>query len=189
MSANVEKQICNAASFAANFFEYPRVAIAFGPYSKARFGNELCPTITNGNLITFNKSWIESGDPNSDDIPFFLIHELRHVYQHDQVSKFQNGDATTEAKAVVEKWKYEWEHYIHNLGDPISRGKNIKQEIEMDANGYSMAALYLMHINEANWSPMIRMEEDQYDLSFARAKQYLNSKPELIAWRRSHWKR
>lgn len=186
MGENVETQISNAASFAANFFEYPRVTIAFEPYSKARFGNELCPTITNGNLITFNNAWIESGDPNSDDIPFFLIHELRHVYQHDQVAKFLNGDATTEVKAVVEKWKHEWEHYSRNLGDPVSRGKSIRQEIEMDANGYAMAVLYLMHMNEDNWSPMIRMEEDQYDLSFARAQKYLNSKPEQIAWIRSH---
>lgn len=56
----------------------------------------------------------------------------------------------------------------------------------MDANRYAMAVLYLMHMNEDNWSPMIRMEEDQYDLSFARAQKYLNSKPEQIAWIRSH---
>lgn len=188
MKMYVEEQIKKVSSFAANFFPFSDITIAFEQYSKAKFGNELCPTITNGNHITFNKAWIESGDPNSDDIPFFLIHELRHVFQHDQITKLQSGAVNTETKSVVEKWKYEWEHYIYNLGDPVSRGKNIRQEIEIDANGYAMALLYLMHINEHDWSPRIRMEEDQFDLSIERAQQYLNIKPELIAWIRSNQK-
>ena len=180
-------QINDAASFAANFFEVSNIIVAFELFSKARFGNELCPTITDGKTIVFNIAWIESCDPQSDDIPFFLIHELRHAYQHDQVKRLETGKTVIEAKTIIEQWKHDWDHYIHNLGDPDSRGKNIRQEIEMDANGYAMALLYLMHM-DTEWSPMIRMEEDQFDLSAERAQQYLNTKPELIAWRSSHRK-
>lgn len=51
----------------------------------------------------------------------------------------------------------------------------------MDANGYSMALLILKHINDS-WSPMIRMEEDQFDMAIERGQLYIQTRPELQQW-------
>lgn len=138
-------------------------------------------------MITFNKAWIDAGRLDSDDIPFFLIHEMRHVYQLEQINKYGNEKAVLESPELIKKWAYEWKHYIHNLGDPVSRKKNLAQEIEMNANGFSMALLILKHINES-WSPMIRMEEDQFDMAIGRGQFYIQIKPEMQRWVRNHYR-
>lgn len=170
-----------AASRFANQFLGVNAVVNIEEYTVKRFGNPLCPSVTNDHTITFNKAWIEAGRLDSDDIPFFLIHELRHIYQLEQIHNFGTGIAVNEKPETLKKWMYEWEHYSYNMGDPVSRKKNITQEIEMDANGYAMALLILKHINES-WSPMIRMEEDQFDMAIERGQLYIQTRSELQQW-------
>ncbi|MBP3205896.1 MAG: hypothetical protein J6D53_15005 [Blautia sp.] len=176
----LREQIYDASSF-ANHFLGVNAIVTIEEYTVERFGNPLCSSVTNDHTITFNKAWIDAGKLDSDDIPFFLIHELRHIYQLEQINNFKSERAVLESPSTLKKWAYEWSHYCYNLGDPVSRKKNISQEIEMDANGYSMALLILKHINES-WSPMIRMEEDQFDMAIARAQFYIQTRPELQQW-------
>ena len=174
------EQIYDASRFANQFLGVNAV-VNIEEYTVERFGNPLCPSVTNDHTITFNKAWIEAGRLDSDDIPFFLIHELRHIYQLEQINKYKLGITVRENSETLKKWAHDWNDYSYNLGDPVSRKKNITQEIEMDANGYSMALLILKHINDS-WSPMIRIEEDQFDMAIERGQFYIQTRPELQQW-------
>lgn len=180
-----QKQVQDSKQFASQFFK-AEATVKIEEYTEERFRNPNCPSVTNGTKITFNKAWIEAGLPNSDDVPFFLIHELRHIYQHDQITKYESGLTTQESERIIKRWKHEWENYIPNLGDSQSRARNLSQEIEKDANGYSMALLILKHMNEP-WSLNVRMEEDQVNLSFRRAHLYIETKLELTNWRNRNY--
>ena len=49
------------------------------------------------------------------DIEYFLIHEMRHIFQNKIVEKYKEGIETDVDKELIERWIYEIDHYIKSL--------------------------------------------------------------------------
>lgn len=184
MTEETAKRLINeSVGIAKTFMDLPdSISFQIIDYDVRIFGNQLTSFLFQGigRPILGNKTWFELAEEDKeDDIRFFVIHELRHVYQHMQIEKLKAGEQVTEDIDVIKRWDDEFEHYILNRGDPESRKANLMQEVEMDANGYAMAVLRSLHYTEQYYSPIVRMEEDQTDFSNTRAVEYLKSKPEL----------
>ena len=167
--------------FAKNFMVLPsNASIILENYSKEQFGSEEIAAVTHDEIVIFNRSWIEKGEENNpDDVRYFCFHDLRHVYQHDQIHRLDNNEKTAEPVETVKLWKYEFEHYITNLGDRLSYFKNIYQEIEQDANGYAYGLLNIFHLGEQGSGFRIRWPDEVNAMANERSKKYYDSKPEF----------
>ena len=77
-----------------------------------------------------------------ETIEYFLLHEIRHFFQHVIISDYKNGRDICIGKELVEQWIYEEDNYI----PAIDRNNNenpgyFNQDIEKDAYAYSYAVM------------------------------------------------
>ena len=74
------------------------------------------------------------------DVEYFLVHEMRHIFQHLEIKEFKHGNETVVDKDIIEKWIYESRNYVVALD---SNGKEneeyFRQDSEMDAYAFSFA--------------------------------------------------
>ena len=96
------------------------------------------------NVIRVNTSFIQeelaSGRPCV--IEYFVIHEMRHVYQHAQIEKFRSKSNEC-GPTFIKRWIEEGKHYTRALDENGNENEAyFKQDCELDAYSFSYA---LMH--------------------------------------------
>lgn len=102
------------------------------------------------NVITLNlKSVIISY--NSDglrNVEYYLLHEIRHTFQHSIIKDYKEGLEIPIDKSFVEKWIYEGEHYVKSCDEHGNENPEyFLQDSEMDAYAYSLAVMKYKYIN------------------------------------------
>ena len=91
------------------------------------------------NLEKFMEMYFEK---NYIEIEYLLMHETRHIFQHCEINRLNNGEETILDKEIVEKWAYESKHYIKALDENnIENPKYFEQDMEMDAFAFAYAVM------------------------------------------------
>ena len=91
------------------------------------------------NIFSVKKAY---EDDNFMDVEYFIIHEVRHIFQHIKIKEYKVGINNGVDVNLIEKWIYEGEHYIKLLdenGDENS--KYFEQDCELDAYAFSYALM------------------------------------------------
>lgn len=95
-------------------------------------------------LIRVNmKSFIRAYSENDlKTIEYFLLHEIRHLFQNELIVDYRNGKEGPINKEIIEKWIYESEHYIKASDSEGNENPNyFLQDLEMDAYAFSYAVM------------------------------------------------
>lgn len=126
-----------------------------------------CGINTDLKIIACNIGWIESCIAADDDydIPYLLMHEIRHEYQKREIEALRSGKPTNEPKVLIEKWDKEFKNYIWNDGTPLKESQNQCQSVEVDANAF--AAIMMM---KRNGNMEVRFHEDAFEKTIKRTK-------------------
>lgn len=77
-------------------------------------------------------------------VEYFLLHEIRHIFQHLIIDDYQNGKEVPFDSKLVEQWMFEdnKENYIKALDQNGNENDGyFKQDIEMDAYAFSLAVM------------------------------------------------
>lgn len=99
------------------------------------------------NIIRVNLAFINEAYNSNRiyDIEHFLLHEMRHVYQHIQIKKSENKENTVGDK-YIERWIKEGSSYISSVD---KEGKEnidyFKQDCELDAYAFSFAIMHIKY--------------------------------------------
>ena len=96
------------------------------------------------NIISINVLFVDDAYKNNKifEIEYFLLHEMRHIYQHNQIELYNNNEQTVDSR-YIEHWIKEGQNYIKSLDE--SGNENIeyfKQDCELDAYAFSYAAMH-----------------------------------------------
>lgn len=97
------------------------------------------------NIISVNLAYVDEAYSNNAlyDIEYFLIHEMRHVYQHLEIKKYNNKEKISVDSELIKDWIEEGKNYVASVNE--NREENIdyfRQKCELDAYAFSFA---LMH--------------------------------------------
>ena len=95
-------------------------------------------------LVSVNmKSFIRAYSENDlKTIEYFLLHEIRHLFQNELIVDYRNGKEGPINKEIIEKWIYESEHYIKVSDSEGNENPNyFLQDLEMDAYAFSYAVM------------------------------------------------
>lgn len=92
----------------------------------------------------------------------FALHEFRHLYQFDEIEKYNVGNYDgDESVDKIKRWAYEFEHYINPKN-------NIKgyydQDIEFDAFTFAYAALKYKYKCLPNYIQMPKYYIGKYEI-------------------------
>ena len=108
-------------------------------------GPEITATVDRKtNLLSVNIVFIdiEYNENRLYVIEYFLLHEMRHIYQNLQIELFKNNEHTIDPK-FIELWIKEGQNYIKSLDE---NGKEnieyFKQDCELDAYAFSYAVMH-----------------------------------------------
>lgn len=75
-------------------------------------------------------------------IEYFLLHEIRHIFQFIEMSDFKAGRETYIDSEIIKKWISENENYIGVLNENGSENQNyFKQDMEFDAYAFAFAVM------------------------------------------------
>ena len=81
-------------------------------------------------------------------IEYFLLHEIRHVFQHLMIHDFQNNEPVSFPADIIEKWIFEMNHYVQALDKEGNENKEyFLQDCEMDAYAFSYAVMKYKYKN------------------------------------------
>lgn len=168
--------------FAAEFLTIPNnLKFGIASYETGFFTHPNAPSFTtaDGSKVFFNRQWLERSYPeHTDDIRFFMFHELRHVYQKYQIDLYAKGERISETSQIIEQWAIEFQDYRTNFGDISSQESNLNQEIEQDANAYGLALLYMFNIEKGS-EIECSLPEPAFIAADRRAREYINTRSEL----------
>lgn len=95
--------------------------------------------VTRGFTLVINSDWFTSAD--NQDIKYIIWHEVRHMYQQQQIKQLVENQACSENIAVVNQWANEWNHYIPNTA--ATENHHFEQRIEVDAYAFALAMLFI----------------------------------------------
>lgn len=120
----------------------------------------------NDNLIKLNLLSVIHAYDNDllKDVEYFILHEVRHIFQHIKIQEMENGIDNGIDLELVKQWKYEEEHYI-KVYDQYGNINNdyFKQDIEMDAYAFSYAVMKYKYGDIDLYVPEI-YSEDFYEI-------------------------
>lgn len=75
-------------------------------------------------------------------IEYYLLHEVRHIFQHLIISDYLNNIEICIEKGIVKKWIKEENNYIKSCDDDGNENEEyFKQDIEMDAYAFAYAVI------------------------------------------------
>ena len=170
-------------SFTKQFITRPDdLQVVISNYSSGLFEHENVPAFTSadGKKIVFNQDWLQRSLPtHADDVRFFIFHELRHVHQKYQISRWKEHEKINEKEQIVSIWDEEFKSYKKNYGDEESQKVNLAQEVEVDANAYAISLLNTKYLGIDNWSFDYSLPKDAYEIADLRSQKYYESRPEL----------
>lgn len=84
--------------------------------------------------------WQQSLLGDETEVRLLIYHEMRHIYQREEVKKRQLAQPLKEPLPLVLKWEYELTHYQRNEGG-VSTAKYYQQSIEIDAYAFAICLL------------------------------------------------
>lgn len=91
------------------------------------------------NIFSVKKAY---EDNNLMEVEYFIIHEARHIFQHNKIKEHKDGISDGVNPNLIEKWIYEGEHYIKSLDeDGNENPKYFEQYSELDAYAFSYALM------------------------------------------------
>ena len=97
----------------------------------------------NRNLLTINIASVnyafEIGEPLQ--VEYFLLHELRHIYQNIQIENYKKSPNSCFNPILVEKWIKEKEDYKTVLNEDKGKSEYFGQDIEYDAYVFAYAVM------------------------------------------------
>lgn len=91
-------------------------------------------------ILKVNLDWYEDPDTPEIDYNYIIWHEMRHMYQWSQVLSFAQKLPTKADAKTINKWEYEFKHYISNT--PATIDKHMKQDVEIDAYAFALYMLF-----------------------------------------------
>ena len=102
--------------------------------------------VGNDNVIHINLFSVMNHYMNKDlyTVEYFLLHEIRHIFQHLIIDDYQNGREVPFDSKLVEQWIFEdnKENYIKALDENGNENDGyFKQDIEIDAYAFSLAVM------------------------------------------------
>lgn len=176
-------------NFASKFIELPRnINVYFDDCPSNRF-----PTFNNAaecdwklseSSIIINKQWLTNEDKWNNhkyDIAFFVFHELRHLYQHQQIFRYENNLKFTEDSSTINTWNKGFLNYIVNDGVDTQTA-NVTQEVEIDANAYAWCLVELLYLNNKSINKGISIPKEAMILADERSSVYFKTKNELRSY-------
>lgn len=121
------------------------------------------------NVITVNlKSVIISY--NLDDlknVEYYLLHEIRHVFQHSIIKDYKDGLDIPIDDEIVKKWINEGNNYIKPHDENGNENpKYFLQDSEMDAYAFSYSVMKYKYKNTSNLYVPPVYGNDFYDINY-----------------------
>ncbi len=104
-----------------------------------------------GEILYINESWIKKVIKGNFlyDFQYQMYHEARHFYQGMIIADFHKRGKSKELPATIRQWEAEMLNYTRNEGTIETQKANAAQKMEIDANAFAIAMLYLKGITEA----------------------------------------
>ena len=91
------------------------------------------------NLLSVMASYLRK---DFHTIEYFLMHEIRHIFQRIEIEDYINGKATAVDENIVKRWKEEEEHYVTALDKDGNENKEyFSQDLELDAYAFAYAIM------------------------------------------------
>lgn len=104
------------------------------------------------NVMSINVVFVDKAykDNRIFDIEYFLLHELRHIYQHIQIEKYSVNKNTIDPVFIL-RWIEEGKNYIKALDENGNENPNyFKQDCEFDAYAFSYAVMSYKYSRKFN---------------------------------------
>lgn len=96
------------------------------------------------NILSVNVAAIDNSFKSKEFlvIEYFLLHEIRHIYQHIEISKYNQNPALCNCKNLAKKWLNEEKNYSPAIDNNGNENTNyFEQDIELDAYAFAYAVL------------------------------------------------
>ena len=119
------------------------IAIRIEAVGDGTFVDTKIGCIARGYTIIINRDWFTS--TTSQDIKYLIWHEVRHIYQKNQIDRLFEHKQTHEKTEVLLRWQFEFSNYIPNT--PSSEVAHFNQHIEIDAYAFALAMLFIYDAN------------------------------------------
>ena len=116
----------------------------------------------NTNIVTLNLKSVIHAISNNDirTIEYYLLHEIRHVFQHIIIKDYNNSQEIPINEEIVKKWIFEGNHYIKSID---SKGEEnpeyFMQDSEMDAYAFSLSVMKYKYGDIDLYVPKVYKEE------------------------------
>ncbi len=95
-------------------------------------------------IILVNLAFVDEQYRNKElfVIEYFLLHEMRHIYQHIQIAKYREGKNDV-GNQYIEKWIKENENYEQSVDKGGRENINYpKQDCELDAYAFAYTVMH-----------------------------------------------
>ena len=118
----------------------------------------MATTNRNNNVISINLKSVMRAYAEKDlkTIEYFLLHEIRHVFQHLIIADYKNEEEISISKEIVEKWIGEQKNYVQSLDENGKENKEyFLQDSEMDAYAFSYAVMKYKYKNVNLYIPPV----------------------------------
>lgn len=96
------------------------------------------------NTVTVNIAAVDFSFQRKEPlhIEYFLLHEIRHIYQHLEIKEYKENPSKCNNQMLAEKWANEEANYIGAIDKNGFENKEyFKQDMEMDAFAYAYAVM------------------------------------------------
>ena len=96
------------------------------------------------NVLSVNALFVDDAYKNNRifEIEYFLLHEMRHIYQHIQIAKYKDGKNDVGSQ-YIEKWIKENENYEQSVDKAGIENINYpKQDCELDAYAFAYTVMH-----------------------------------------------
>lgn len=96
------------------------------------------------NIVTVNIAAVDFSFQQNEPlhIEYFLLHEIRHIYQHLEIADYQKDPTKCNNAELAKKWSEEENNYVTALNREGKENMGyFLQDMEMDAFAYSYAVM------------------------------------------------
>ena len=135
----------------AKFYRYSEtIKWGFG-YDEDESIMAVCNRETNIITVNLKSVMISYNRDELRTVEYYLLHEIRHAFQHLIIKDYQAGIEIPIDEDIVEKWIFEGEHYIKSLDENGKENVNyFLQDSELDAYAFSLAVMKYKYKDVSN---------------------------------------
>ena len=98
----------------------------------------------NTNILTVNIGSVDFAFSINEPlhIEYFLLHEIRHIYQHKEIADYKNNISACNDPVLAKKWAEEEENYVPAISNNgKENAEYFKQDLEFDAFAFAFAVM------------------------------------------------